>query len=111
MAVSKESLGLLMNYHWPGNIRELQNAIQFSIVRCSGNIITTDDLPMEFKDGKDPGTKKGPLKKLHADAVKNALSKTGGNKTKTAKVLGVGRATLYRFLDEHEEILKDFRIE
>ena len=111
LSVSKDALGLLMNYQWPGNIRELQNAIQFSIVSCSGKVITAENLPMEFKNSAFSGSKKGPIKKLHADAVKNALSKTGGNKTRAAKVLGVGRATLYRFLDEHEEIIRDFRID
>ncbi len=104
--ISKDSLQLFMKYDWPGNIRELQNAIQFAIVHCNGHVITPDDLPMEFKENQTFASKKGPSRKLNSDAVKSALTKTGGNKTKAARILGVGRATLYRFLDEHPEALK-----
>jgi len=106
--ISKEALHLFMNYHWPGNIRELQNAIQFAIVNCNGSIITPNDLPIEFKNVCSTGAKKGPSKKLHPDDVKNALQKTGGNKTRAARMLGVGRATLYRFLGENADIIEKF---
>jgi sigma-54 dependent transcriptional regulator, acetoin dehydrogenase operon transcriptional activator AcoR len=107
LILSKEALHLLMKYHWPGNIRELQNAIQFAIVHCSGLAVTPDDLPMEFKEHRDMASNGGTLKKLRAEDLASALKKTGGNKTKAAKILGVGRATLYRFLEDHPEIGKD----
>jgi len=104
--ISKEALSLMMDYHWPGNVRELQNAIQYAIVKCSNNLITPNELPVELKENKKPVTKRGPSKKLDFDTIKSALEKTGGNKSKAAKLLGVGRATLYRFLSEHPELLK-----
>jgi sigma-54 dependent transcriptional regulator, acetoin dehydrogenase operon transcriptional activator AcoR len=105
LTLSKEALHMLMKYHWPGNIRELQNAIQFAIVHCSNSTITPDDLPMEFKEYQDVAANRGPSKKLNTEALAAALNKTGGNKTKAAKMLGVGRATLYRFLEDHPEVL------
>ncbi len=103
--MSKEALSLMMDYAWPGNVRELQNAIQFAIVKCSGRLITPNELPVDIRDNKKLFLKRGPSKKLDFDTIKSALEKTGGNKSKAAKLLGVGRATLYRFLNEHPEIL------
>jgi transcriptional regulator with PAS, ATPase and Fis domain len=97
LTISKDALKMLMGYNWPGNVRELQNAIQYAIVNTRGNTIMPDALPMEFKSESPYQNKRGPAKKLTEDTVKSALVKTGGNKTKAAKVLGVGRATLYRF--------------
>jgi len=93
-----------MDYHWPGNVRELQNAVLFSIVKCSGSMIKPNDLPMELKASKNDTTKRGPSGKLDIESVNNALIKTGGNRAKAARLLGVGRATLYRFFKDHPEI-------
>lgn len=105
--LSAESLSIMMDYNWPGNVRELQNAVLFSIVKCHSSIIKPDDLPLELKIFKNGTHKRGPSGKLDIDAVKKALIKTGGNKAKAAKVLGVGRATLYRFLSDHSEKFKE----
>ncbi|HDL08320.1 MAG TPA: PAS domain-containing protein [Desulfobacteraceae bacterium] len=105
--ISKQAMSLLMGYKWPGNVRELQNAIRFSIVKCSDRIILPNDLPLEIKGLKNIENRRGPVKKLNAASVKSALKKTGGNKAKAAKLLGVGRATLYRFLDEYPEVLRE----
>ncbi|MCG6909239.1 MAG: sigma 54-interacting transcriptional regulator [Deltaproteobacteria bacterium] len=95
---SDEALATMMDYHWPGNVRELQNAVQFSIVRSRGDIIRPGDLPMELREVVVDKPRRGPTRKLDAAMVEEALIKTGGNKAKAAKLLGVGRATLYRFL-------------
>ncbi len=105
--MAHEALNMLMDYAWPGNVRELQNAVQFSIVRCKGKVIRPDDLPLELKDIIFEKPKRGPVRKLDPDRVKAALTKTGGNKVRAAKVLGVGRATLYRFLSDHPRVLID----
>ncbi|MBT3488018.1 MAG: sigma-54-dependent Fis family transcriptional regulator, partial [Desulfobacula sp.] len=78
-----------------------------------GNQILPSDLPMEIIQGRDLNLRlsdrpraqqiisaKG---KLDIESVKAAIKKTGGNKSKAARVLGVGRATLYRFLAQNEE--------
>lgn len=102
--ISDEALSMMMDYRWPGNVRELQNCIQFSIVRCKGGIIRPTDLPLELKQFTPKNLNRGPSRKLDSIAVKEALVKTGGNKLKAAKLLGVGRATLYRFLAKYPNI-------
>ncbi len=101
--ISKEAVSVMMRYHWPGNVRELQNAIQFAIVNCSGDTIFPKDLPMELKDQSLLGSSRGASRKLNVKNVKTALIKTGGNKAKAARILGVGRATLYRFLADYPD--------
>ncbi len=59
------------------------------------------DLPLELKQFIPKISKRGPSRKLDPLAVKEALINTGGNKVKAAKLLGVGRATLYRFIGKH----------
>ncbi len=100
-AISDTAISLMMDYEWPGNVRELENAIQFSIIKCKGKEILPDDLPLELRNYKSTMPKRGPSKKLDVDAVREALKRTGGNKSKAARFLGVGRATLYRFLNDY----------
>ena len=101
LKVSPKAMSLMLDYRWPGNIRELQNAIQFAFVKCNGRVISPEDLPLELREAAPPSGRRGPTKKLDPESVKSALIKTGGNKVKAARLLGVGRATLYRFLGEH----------
>ena len=114
MALSPRVTGLFLNYAWPGNIRQLHNAIQFSMVKCRGTLIEPDHMPPEIlkavprreyaeQEGDRP---KGPGRrpKLDVGEVSDALRRTGGNKAKTARILGVGRATLYNFLDAHPQL-------
>lgn len=101
LQVSGEALSLMMDYQWPGNIRELQNSIQFAIVKCNGKEIGTNDLPLELVELKTTRSRRGAGRKLNLDSVQIALEQTGGNKAKASRQLGVGRATLYRFLNDH----------
>ncbi|MCG8549271.1 MAG: sigma 54-interacting transcriptional regulator, partial [Desulfobacterales bacterium] len=111
--LSKDALALLMEYDWPGNVRELKNVIQFSVVRSRGNVILPTDLPFASnRQPLRPVLSNEPAEpnmtstrgKLNKENVQAALVKTGGNKSKAARVLGVGRATLYRFLSDHPEV-------
>ena len=114
--LAPETLNTLMDYGWPGNVRELKNSIQFSVVRSRGDKILPTDLPVDIAGEapsplsaisfSDPTPMEMPLTrgKLTIESIKVALTKTGGNKSKAARVLGVGRATLYRFLAQHEAI-------
>lgn len=102
--LSEEALAVMMDYPWPGNVRELQNAIQFAIVRSNGDIITAEDLPLELREFERPANRRGPSRKLDTEFVRQALVKTGGNKARAARLLGVGRATLYRFLGDHPDL-------
>ena len=103
LKVSRKAISLMMDYNWPGNVRELQNAIQFAFVKCNGKTVSAEDLPLELQEIENTCVRRGPARKLDIDGVRSALVKTGGNKAKAAKLLGVGRATLYRFLGDHPE--------
>ena len=96
----------MMDYPWPGNVRELQNAIHYALFKCKGKMIRAEDLPLEMKESK---SRRGPIRKLNPEIVRDALEFTGGNKAKAARHLGVGRATLYRFLQDfpvsHETLM------
>jgi PAS domain S-box-containing protein len=120
MTVSKEALSVLMSFSWPGNIRQLQNAIQYTMIKCHGTTIQPEHLPPEINGSissfaithvhaGQPG-KVGRKPKLNEESVGMALEKTGGNKAKAARILGVGRATLYNFLKDNESILKSYDI-
>ncbi len=102
--MSTDAQALLMDYDWPGNVRELENIIRFAIVKCKGNIILPEHLPREIRQEKQPPLKQDNNFKLEKTAVAAALKETGGNKVQAAKILRVGRATLYRFLKTHPEI-------
>jgi PAS domain S-box-containing protein len=111
-AVSDAAMDLLLAYRWPGNIRELINALRSAAVRCAGETIEPAHLPPDvraaatFADAPDgdvspaSAPETGRRRKLDPAAVDRALSATRGNKVRAARLLGVGRATLYRFLGE-----------
>ncbi|MBU2510853.1 sigma 54-interacting transcriptional regulator [bacterium] len=99
--ISGPAMSMLMDYNWPGNVRELENIIRFATVKCKDNIITPSDLPIEFQVSQSQIPQRGATKKLDTETVKSSLIETGGNKAKAARLLGVGRATLYRFLNEN----------
>jgi len=104
LKISSKAMALMLDYRWPGNVRELQNAIQFAIVKCSAKTISAADLPLELREIENVCIRRGPSRKLTLEGVRSTLQKTGGNKAKAAKLLGVGRATLYRFLGEYPEL-------
>lgn len=111
---AQSTLSTLMSYSWPGNVRQLQNAIQFTMIKCRDNTILPEHLPPELigfssvviagNDGDNHTGKVGRKPKLSEDVVIMSLQKAGGNKAKAARILGVGRATLYNFLKENPTI-------
>jgi len=101
--VTDEVMDLFWTYRWPGNIRELINVLQFASVRCAGPLIEIQHLPPEVRQPAKEQPEQTPArdfgeKKLTAQLVREALEKSRGNKLRAARMLGVGRATLYRFL-------------
>ncbi|MBD3392699.1 MAG: PAS domain S-box protein [Chitinivibrionales bacterium] len=114
ISLSDDALSVMLSYSWPGNVRQLQNAIQFSMVKCHRDTVLPEHLPPELTGGMfpvrasspptaEPG-KAGRKPKLSRENVEFALHKTAGNKAKAARMLGVGRATLYNFLEEHPDL-------
>ncbi len=106
IALSKEALTLIMDYSWPGNVRELESAIKFAVVKCQTQTVLATDLPKEIRKNNSYLLLPNTSKKLDKQKVIKALNASEGNKVKAAKILGVGRATLYRFFDKHPEIQK-----
>jgi sigma-54 dependent transcriptional regulator, acetoin dehydrogenase operon transcriptional activator AcoR len=96
-----ELIELLGQYSWPGNVRQLQNVLQYAVIKSKGNRLSAHHLPADILREAMKGnrrSKPGRPKKLTADLAREALEKSGGNKVKAAAFLGVSRATLYRLL-------------
>lgn len=107
--ISPSAMKALMEYPWPGNVRELENAIEHGVALARGEVITVDDLP-SFPEERDSPldllarvTKKQcTVAELEREYIKAVLSQTGGNKSRTAHILGMDRKTLYRKLQEYQ---------
>jgi len=102
--VTNEAMELLKKYDWPGNIRELENAIESIVILSKSDKITKKDIPQNILTsigplGKDSATMN--VKNNEKDLIVNALKKTGGNKTKAAEMLGISRKTIHRKLKEY----------
>jgi DNA-binding NtrC family response regulator len=100
-SLSDEVMQVFTAYSWPGNVRELQNVLQFAWIKCKGASLLLEHLPPSLRMARVQATtsiKRRPG--LTVEGVMAALDETGGNKTEAAKVLGVSRATLYRFIDQ-----------
>ncbi|MDY7030625.1 MAG: sigma 54-interacting transcriptional regulator [Thermodesulfobacteriota bacterium] len=98
--ISRGAIAAMIDYSWPGNVRELQSAIRFALVKSRGQTIQINHLPKELVEYKITQLPRGPSRKLSPENVQAALNQSGGNKAKAARILGVGRATLYRFLSD-----------
>lgn len=102
--ISDDFLQKLENYSWPGNIRELKNVIERSVILNNGDTLTADVLPYEMQHQPEKATKSmsafsmQSVEKLH---IQKVLNYTKGNKAETARLLEIGIATLYRKLEEY----------
>jgi DNA-binding NtrC family response regulator len=97
-------MNLLKSYNWHGNIRELMNCIESAVVMNIGEIIDVDGLPPFMTIGQQnqaSGPIYGNLFDIEKKAILEALDKHRGNKSETARVLGIGLRTLYRKLNQY----------
>jgi two-component system response regulator HydG len=94
--LTPDALAAMTAYHWPGNIRELQNAMERAVILMRGDYITAKDMPLNLASGVVNSVEEIPLNldELERIAVEKALSVNKGNKTQTANTLGVTRKTL-----------------
>jgi DNA-binding NtrC family response regulator len=102
--VSFEAMTRLMTYNWPGNVRELENCIQRALVLGAGPMIQVKDLPSNvLYQVSEParGPEIATLKDLERNAILQALEATGGDRGRAAKLLGIGKTTIYRKLKEY----------
>ena len=123
LGINDEALTLLMAYDWPGNVRQLQNALFRAAVLCDGDMLGAGDFPHVAQAALTPGGARGvtmngllaagsgitlfepnghlrPLEAIEADVIRLAIGHYRGRMTEVARRLGIGRSTLYRRLGE-----------
>ncbi len=105
--VTDDVLRLFMDYRWPGNIRELEHAVEHAFVLCRDSVITMDHIPPEISRPADGEREVSVRKARHAtsdvsrEELVAGLEKSGWNKAKAARLLGMSRQTLYRLIGRH----------
>lgn len=102
---SRRVQALLSRYHWPGNIRELENVIGHACTMTGGEVIDVADLPAhvrtgDSRDGTDATMTLAEVERRHVDYI---YEQAGRNKQLASEILGISRATLYRFLGKKQE--------
>lgn len=106
--LSSDVLKAFIKYAWPGNVRELEHVLEHAFVLCNQNIITFAQLPSDFSSRKK--------NKYHAalttvenesKKIQDALNKSGWNKAKAARLLGIDRVTLYRKIKKHNLVAQE----
>jgi len=101
--LSKDFLQALRKHTWRGNIRELRNVIERAVILCENQTLTSDLLPTDFTNEKPNNSSSiFNLKDLEKHHIKIVLERSYGNKTKAAKLLGIGLTTLYRKMEEYQ---------
>ncbi len=125
--IEPEALNSLLNYTYPGNVRELENAIMRAVTLSEEGLLKHQDLPERLRDqahqqnSADPTptlsgevlpgtsapapapTRWPSLEEVEKRYIRKVLEATGGNKRRTAEVLGIARRTLYRRLEDSDE--------
>ncbi len=115
--LSDEALRTMMRYDWPGNVRELEHAVERACTMCSGPVLYLGDLPTQLQNqelearrsaglvaeaGEDgAGPKLMTLAEMEKQAILSAIRTLNGDKLQAARLLGIGKTTLYRKLKEY----------
>jgi DNA-binding NtrC family response regulator len=103
--VSDDAMRSLIAYDWPGNVRELENAIERAVALGTGLLLETSDLPNSLHFSKSERMPNRheimPLEDLERRAIFNSLRETTGDKVAAARMLGIGKTTLYRKLKQY----------
>jgi transcriptional regulator with PAS, ATPase and Fis domain len=102
-AVKDDAMNKLQAYNWPGNIRELQHALERAIIMSDHDELTADDFFFLTHNDKNENITADNynLEEIERNVIKRAIDKHGGNISKAAKELGLTRASLYRRLEKH----------
>jgi DNA-binding NtrC family response regulator len=104
--ISDDAMRRLIAYDWPGNVRELENAIERAVAMGSGPIVHVGDLPsnLHYPSSERVPDKDEllPMEELERRAILRTLRETGGDKLAAARMLGIGKTTLYRKLKQYQ---------
>lgn len=109
-ALSDEAMKALLAYDWPGNVRELENCLERCCAFTSGPMIHIGDLPPAISnlqrdsaksDGQGPAGKIVPMSELERQTILDTIAQLNGDKLLAARMLGIGKTTLYRKLKEY----------
>jgi DNA-binding NtrC family response regulator len=105
--LSDDAMKALLAYDWPGNVRELENCLERCCAMTSGNVINTLDLPSSITGApaqmtaRAPETRILPMADLEKQTILGTIARLNGDKLMAAKLLGIGKTTLYRKLKEY----------
>ena len=103
---SDDAMRRMMAYDWPGNVRELENVIERALAMGSGAVLQFQDLPtnLQYASSERPADENElvPLDLMEKRAIFRALAETGGDKLAAARLLGIGKTTLYRKLKQYD---------
>src|SRR5215468_3175530 len=108
-ALSDDALKAMLAYDWPGNVRELENCVERACAFTTGPVIHLGDLPVPISQLQEEnlpvssGTnnKITPMSEIERQTILNAIAQLNGDKLKAARMLGIGKTTLYRKLKEY----------
>lgn len=112
--ISTAAIDMLMVYHWPGNVREVENCIERAVLLCSGDSLEAHHLPptlqMPGRDGKAPdGTLASALRGLEHEMICAELKRTGGNMAEVARTLGITERIMGLRVKEYRIDVKRFK--
>ena len=106
--LSDDALKVMLAYDWPGNVRELENCLERACAFTTGPIVHVNDLPTAIHSapdgmpsGGDVSTRIIPLSELEKQTIMSAIAQLNGDKLMAARLLGIGKTTLYRKLKEY----------
>lgn len=105
--ISEDALDVLMRHDFPGNVRELENIIEYAFVLCHGRVIEVEHLPHELlgaairSDNQETIPDSLPFYQAEAQKIKEVLHKYGGNRRKTAAYFGINKTTLWRKMKKY----------
>jgi DNA-binding NtrC family response regulator len=108
VVLDSSAIARLMDYHWPGNLREFYSILESAVIECSGGIIRAEDLSLPIVAAPAPVSIRNP-ELLNLDAVihhhiLHVLELNRGNKLRTSRQLGISRSTLYRLLEKRSSL-------
>lgn len=105
--VTTDALAVLVDFHWPGNVRQLFNVLERAVAFADGPQVRLEDLPQDIRnEGRAAAirqrgaAREATLAEIEREYILEILERTDGNKTRAAEILGIPRRTLYRRLDE-----------